>query len=131
VSQRRVLAPAAGLVQDTFFLQGEWVPAGRPVASLLPPGNTKVRFFVPEPVLGTVQPGDTVRVACDGCPAPLSARIVFISRQAEFTPPVLYSRGSREKLVYMVEARPPLEDAARLRPGQPVDVTLESAPAPR
>lgn len=131
LSQRRVVAPAAGLVQDTFFQPGEWVPAGRPIASLLPPGNTKVRFFVPEALLGTIKQGDTVHVACDGCPAAITASIVFISRQAEFTPPVLYSRGSREKLVFMVEAKPRTEDATRLRPGQPVDVTLDAAPPAR
>ena len=124
LAQRGVAAPVAALVQDTFFLDGEWVPAGRPVASLLPPGNVKVRFFVPERAVAALRQGDKVSVACDGCPAPVPASISFISRQAEFTPPVIYSKDSRAKLVFMVEARPSALDALKLRPGQPVDVTL-------
>ena len=124
--QRGVAAPVTALVQDTFFLEGEWVPAGRPVASLLPPGNVKVRFFVPERAVATLGQGDKVSVACDSCPAPVPASISFISRQAEFTPPVIYSKDSRAKLVFMVEARPSAQDALALRPGQPVDVMLAS-----
>lgn len=126
LAQRNVAAPVAALAQDTFFLEGEWVPAGRPVASLLPPGNVKLRFFVPERTVATLRQGDTVSVSCDGCPAPIPASISFISSQAEFTPPVIYSKESRAKLVFMVEARPSPADARRLRPGQPVDVTLPS-----
>ena len=82
-----------------------------------------MRFFVPETTLGRLQRGQSVTVACDGCPATVAARIVFISDRAEFTPPVLYSRDNRAKLVYRVEARPAPADAAKLHPGQPVDVT--------
>src|SRR5437868_13413123 len=53
LDQKALAAPVSGLVQDTFFVPGEWVPAGRPVASLLPPGNVKARFYVPEAVGGT------------------------------------------------------------------------------
>jgi len=115
------------LVQDTFFVEGESVPAGRPVVSLLPAGNVKVRFFVPETGLGAIKAGDGVSLACDGCGAAIPATISFISRQAEYTPPVIYSKDSRAKLVFMVEARPAPGDAAKLRPGQPVDVTLVAA----
>jgi len=128
LTQRSATAPADALVQDTYFVEGEWVPAGRPVASLLPPGNVKVRFWVPEPLLGRIHPGDRVSVHCDGCPAAFAARVSFISRQAEFTPPVIYSRESRARLVFMIEARPDPADALRLRPGQPVDVRLQTLP---
>ena len=127
LSQRSIAAPAAALVHDTYFQPGEWVPAGRPVASLLPAANVKVRFFVPQAVLGSINPGDAVRVACDGCPSVVEATIRFISRQAEFTPPVLYSKESRNKLVFMVEAQPALDQAGVLKPGQPVDVTMPDA----
>jgi HlyD family secretion protein len=125
LAQKSVAAPAAGLVQDTFFVEGEWVPAGRPVVSLLPPGSVKARFYVPETVLGALQPGREIEIRCDGCPAPVPARISYISSQAEFTPPVLYSRESRAKLLYLVEARPEPAAGASLRPGQPVDVRLK------
>ena len=115
-------APQAGLVIDTLYRPGEWVGAGAPVVSLLPPGNVKVRFFVPEPRLGAIAVGDQVQVGCDSCAPDLTAEISFIAPEAEYTPPVIYSREMRAKLVYLVEARPRQPDA--LRPGQPVDVTL-------
>ena len=122
LSQKIVNAPVGGLVNDTNYVVGEWVPAGRPVASLLPPANVKLRFFVPEARVATIRQGDAVNVSCDGCGAPIRATVTYISAQAEYTPPVIYSQGTREKLVYMVEARPAIADATRLRPGQPVDV---------
>jgi HlyD family secretion protein len=103
------------------------VPAGSPVASLLPPANRKLRFYVPEPLLGCLKVGQAVSVACDGCAAAIAATITFIVDRAEFTPPVLYSKDNRAKLVYLVEARPTVADAARLNPGQPVDVTLPAS----
>ena len=122
LEQKSVAAPVAGLVQDTFFVEGEWVPAGRPVVSLLPPGNVKARFYVPEPALASLQAGKALEIRCDGCPAPLAAKVSFVSTQAEYTPPVLYSKESRSKLMFLVEAR--LEGKG-LRPGQPVDVRLK------
>jgi HlyD family secretion protein len=124
VEQKSVAAPMAALVQDTFFVEGEWVPAGRPVASLLPPGNVKARFYIPETLLGKTRLGQEVLLHCDGCPAPLAAKITFISSQAEYTPPVLYSKESRAKLLFLAEARPEPQAAMSLRPGQPVDVSL-------
>jgi HlyD family secretion protein len=116
--QKSVAAPVAGLVHDTYFVEGEWVPAGRPVASLLPPGNVKVRFYVPEAALSSMSLKKEIEVRCDGC-TPAQARISYISSQAEYTPPVLYSKESRHKLVFLVEAR---LESSPLRPGQPVDV---------
>ncbi|MGH6920001.1 MAG: HlyD family secretion protein, partial [Geminicoccaceae bacterium] len=119
-------APQAGLVVDTLYRPGEWVAAGAPVVSLLPPENVKVRFFVPEPRLGAIAVGDEVEVRCDACPPDLAAEISFIAPEAEYTPPVIYSREMRAKLVYLVEAKPRQPDA--LRPGQPVDVILAATP---
>ena len=96
--------------------------AGEGVVSLLPPENIFVRFFVPEPLLGTLHQGDRVALACDGCPAGLSATISFISPQAEFTPPLIYSESSKSKLVFLIEASPPPDQAMKLNPGQPVEV---------
>jgi HlyD family secretion protein len=125
LEQKSVSAPLAGLVQDTFFVEGEWVPAGRPVASLLPPGNVKVRFYLPETLVGSLITGKPVEIRCDGCGAPVAAKITYVSSQAEYTPPVLYTREQRAKLMFLVEARPEPADGARLRPGQPVDVGLK------
>ncbi len=124
VDKKAVLAPAAGEIADTYYRPGEWVPAGAAVASLLPDGRRRLRFFVPETALAGIAPGRAVEARCDGCPAPIRASIDFVAPQAEYTPPVLYSRGSREKMLFRVEAAPAPEQAAALRPGLPVDVKL-------
>jgi HlyD family secretion protein len=123
--QKSVAATVAGRVTDTLYTRGEWVAAGAPVVSILPPENVKVRFFVPEERLGGVRLGQDVRLACDGCAAPIRAAVSFIAPQAEYTPPVIYSRDNRARLVFMVEARPAKDDAAKLHPGQPVEVALQ------
>ncbi len=121
--QKQRSAPVAARVFDVMYRVGEWVPAGAPVVALLPPDALKVRFFVPEPRLAQATPGREVALACDGCAAGLAARIAYVSPQAEFTPPVIYSNGSRAKLVFMVEAVP--TDPAALKPGQPLDVRFK------
>ena len=118
------VAPSDARVEDVFFQKGEWSVANQPVLSLLPDDRIKLRFFVPEQSLSAYRIGSVVRFACDGCAKGLSAKIIFVSPRPEFTPPIIYSREARDRLVYMVEARP----SARLNPGQPVDVTpLEPA----
>ena len=124
LAQKRGVAPLAGLIDDTYYQLGEWVPAGAPVISLLPPENRVVRFFVPEGVVGSLKVGGAVRASCDGCERAIAAKISFIAPRAEFTPPVIYSRDARDKLVFLVEARPEPADATLLHPGQPVDVSL-------
>jgi len=123
VDQKSQAAPKAGLVFDTLYREGEFVAAGLPVVALLPPANLKVRFFVPEGQFAALRAGAAVHVAINGHPAPLAAHISFLSPQPEFTPPVLYNRENRAKLVFMVEAVFD-DDASDLHPGQPVDVTL-------
>ncbi len=125
LDQKRAAASQAGLVSDTLYREGEWVAAGSPVVRLLPPGHVKLRFFVPETAAGGLKPGRNVSVGCDGCGAGLAAVVSYVSNEPEFTPPVIYSNETRSKLVFLVEARPSAENAARLRPGQPVSVTLQ------
>jgi len=123
LGQRVLVAPADGLVADTFHLPGEMVATNAPVVSILPPGNVKLRFFVPEPALARVAIGSTMELRCDGCPAGLTARVTFIATEAEYTPPVIYSRETRAKLVYRVEAQPLRNGASvALHPGQPVEL---------
>ncbi|MBI5854882.1 MAG: HlyD family efflux transporter periplasmic adaptor subunit [Nitrospirae bacterium] len=122
LAQKRQTAPQAGLVLDTLYRQGEWVAAGRPVVTLLPPQNIKVRAFVPEKRIGAIHPGDRVQVTVDGVREPFVGKVSFVSPQAEYTPPVIYSHESRDKLVFMIEAVFDPDIAARLHPGQPVDV---------
>lgn len=126
LGQRAVAAPASGRVSDTYYVIGDWVPAGGVVASLLPPANVKIRFFVPETELGRLKPGLPVSFSCDACNNPMQASVTYVSDRAEFTPPVLYSKENRAKLVYLIEAKPAPDVAVRLNAGQPVDVALPS-----
>lgn len=124
VAQKTQRVPAAADVVDVLYREGEYVPLGGPVLTLLPPGNIKARFFVPEAALGGLALGQPVSLACDGCGAPIPARLSFIAREAEFTSPLIYSRENRSALVFMVEARPEPAEARRLHPGQPLQVRL-------
>jgi HlyD family secretion protein len=124
LSQKRQLAPKSGLVFDTLYREGEWVAAGRPVVALLPPQNVKVRAFVPQAKIGTIRLGDQVAVSMDSVAQPFVGTVSFISPRVEYTPPVIYSRESRDKLVFMIEATFDPQVAANLHPGQPVDVRV-------
>jgi HlyD family secretion protein len=122
LARRKGFAPVAGTIQQIYFREGEMVAAQRPVLSIMPPGNMKLRFFVPEAELPKLSIGDQVRVTCDNCSADLTAKIYFIATTAEYTPPVIYSLDERNKLVYLIQARPSRPDA--LRVGQPISVYL-------
>jgi HlyD family secretion protein len=122
LARRKVASPVAGTVQQIYYRPGEVVPAGRPVIALLPPGNIKVRFFVPEAALPRITIGEPVKIRCDGCQSDIPARVSFISRSSEFTPPVIYSQEERSKLVFLIEVR--TDTPGQLRVGQPVTVLL-------
>ncbi|MET3663902.1 HlyD family efflux transporter periplasmic adaptor subunit [Caulobacter sp. 1776] len=120
-------APMAARVQDVFYQPGEWAAANQPVVALLSDDRVRLRFFAPEAEVARYRPGATVRFSCDGCGAERTARINYVSPRSEFTPPVIYSREARQRLVFLVEARP--DPGAPLAPGQPVDIVpLEAAP---
>ena len=123
--QKQQFAPTNAVVHDTLYRCGEMVTAGSPVVVLLPPENLKVRFFVPQDKLPQLKVGETVSVQADGAAKSFSATVNYISAQAEYTPPVIYSRETRAEMVFMIEAKFPPADAAELRPGQPVDVELK------
>lgn len=129
VAQKSQAASREGWIYDTLFRSGEFVPAGTPVVALLAPELLKARFFVTEAEFATLQAGEAVWVSITGRAEPLAARISYLSPMPEYTPPVLYNRDNRAKLVFMVEATFATADAQNLHPGQPVDVT-RSRPAP-
>ena len=122
LARHKVASPVSGSVQQIYYRGGELVPAGKPIVALLPPGNLKVRFFVNEATLPKLKIGEPVTVGCDGCASAITAKISFIARTSEFTPPVIYSLEERSKLVFLIEARP--ERPELLRVGQPVSVSL-------
>ncbi len=114
-------APTDAIVENTFFEVGEWVGAGQPVVSLLPPNAVTLRYFVPEAALAKAQPGASIHFTCDGCGPEKTATITHVDATPEFTPPVIYSQEARAKLVFLVEARPDEIDPL-LRPGLPIEV---------
>jgi HlyD family secretion protein len=125
LDQKTQTAPQTAYVYDTLYNEGELIPAGYPAVSLLPPGNIKVRFFVQEETLGSLSVGRQGTVSFDGAAEKYPIRVSYVSPQAEYTPPVIYSRETRSKLVFMIEAQFTTDRAAGLHPGQPVDVFLE------
>jgi HlyD family secretion protein len=129
LDQKIQAAPVSGLVFDILHYVGEWVAAGSPVTVLLPPENVKVRFFVSESQVAAISPGQRILVSRDGIPEPAEAVVDYVSTQAEYAPPVIFSQGFREKLVFLAEARFTPETARTMHPGQPVDVRLAAVPA--
>ncbi|MBI1178586.1 HlyD family efflux transporter periplasmic adaptor subunit [bacterium] len=125
LKQKTQSATVAGTVHDTLYRPDEWVGPGKPVVVILPPENIKARFFVPEADLPKIKTGTQVRVAFDGTKQVFPATVNYVSTRAEFTPPVIYSQQTRSKLVYMIEAKFGADAAPSLKPGQPVDVTLQ------
>ena len=128
LGRRSAYSPADGTIEQVYFRVGETVSAGKPVVALLPPQNLKFRFFAPEPILPQIKYGETVAVSCDGCAKGLTAKVSFIARSAEYTPPVIYSLDERAKLVYLIEARP--DEPEKFRVGQPVTVMLPKEAPP-
>jgi HlyD family secretion protein len=120
VGQLAPAAPSSARVEDVFFQPGEWVNANQAVVSLIPDNKVKVRFYVPEQQVARYRPGQQVRFTCDSCGGRLSAVVRYVSPRPEFTPPIIYSRDSRDRLVFMVEAYP--ARPIQLMPGLPVDV---------
>jgi HlyD family secretion protein len=129
LSELAPVAPSAGRVEDVMFKPGETVPANVPVVSIVPDGQVKVRFFVPEARVAAYKPGRKVAIACDGCPGGMTATVAFVASEPEFTPPVIYSLDARQKLVFMVEAVP--ANGRALIPGQPIDVAPTAADLPQ
>ena len=128
--QKNQHATVSGLVSEVYYQVGEFVAAGQPVVSLLPPNHVKARFYVPEQQLSSVQMGSAVNISCDGCGQAIRARVVHVSTQPEYTPPVIYSNSQRAKLVFMVEALPDASQSTPLKPGQPLEVRLEDNAKP-
>ncbi len=122
LDRRKLNSPVSGAVQQIYFRPGEMVTAGKPAISILPPGNLKVRFFVPQAEIAKIALGDPVKVSCDNCADNIAGKVTFIASSAEYTPPVIYSQEERNKLVFLIEARP--EKPQLLRVGQPVSVEL-------
>lgn len=126
LDRRQRESPVGGTIHEVYFREGEMVQPSRPIVSILPPRNVKVRFFVPQAALPTLSLGERIHIRCDGCAADLFGRVSFISAEAEFSPPVIYSLEERARLVFRIEAIPERPEDVRI--GQPASVTLLGAP---
>ena len=124
VTQKIMHAPVTGQVIDTYFRIGEKVPLDQPVLSILAPENIKALFYVPEMLLSQIKLGQTIEFNCDSCQHKTTAKISYISPTAEYAPPIIYSKDSREKLIYLIRADMPKDIAQKFHPGQPIDVYL-------
>lgn len=124
--QKVVVAPVDAMVFDTYYRLGEYTQAGSAIMSLLAPADIKAIFYVPEKYLGSIQLGDVVHVRCDGCDKDVKGQVSFISPTVEYTPPVIYSNETNQKLIYRIEAAFDPAVAVKLHPGQPVSVTYYS-----
>lgn len=119
--QKKTLhAPDSGVIYDTYYSVGEWVPAGKPVASLLSPKNVLVEFFVSLELLAKLKVGQVIEVTSPGQEGVQKATIQYISPEAEYVPPLVYSRDNYDKIVYRVKAKP--KKPGLFKPGQPVTV---------
>jgi len=123
------VAPSAGRVEDVMFKLGESVTPNAPVVSIVPDGQVKVRFYVPQGLVSSYQPGRKVAIGCDGCAAGMTAKVEFVANEPEYTPPVIYSLDARQKLVFLVEALP--SNPGKLLPGQPMDVASAANDLPK
>ncbi|MEC3861559.1 HlyD family efflux transporter periplasmic adaptor subunit [Mesobacterium sp. TK19101] len=121
LDQRKLTLSEPVTVVDVIRQVGELAGPSAPVLSVLPDGAVKLRLYVPETAFESLKIGALLKVSCDGCAPDLTAKISYISDEPEFTPPVIYSLENRQKLVYLIEARP--SDGKRLKPGQIVDVS--------
>lgn len=125
LDEKTKIAPLNSRVFDIYYRVGEKVKANQPVLSLLSPEYIKVLFYIPEEKLATLKIGKTIHFDCDSCSEKVAAKISYISPEAEYTPPVIYSKETRSKLMYLVRAKMPLDVAAKFHPGQPIDVILD------
>lgn len=126
LDQKQQQSPVSAHVEEILYRVGEWVPAGSPVVNLLPPAAVKARFYLPQARRPELRTGSRVSLHCDGCPAPIPARVSYIANQVEFTPPVIYSEENRARQVFLVEAKPESGATTPLYPGQPLEVTWET-----
>lgn len=126
MKQKKPISPSAGIIFDVFYKKGENVPNNSPVLALLPSNAIKIIFYCPEMMLGQIKLNQVISVDCDICSGPIDAKITYISTQAEFTPPVLYSKEVRSKLSYRIEALPLSTEAIVLHPGEPITVRLKA-----
>ncbi len=124
LSKRSIVAQVAGRIGDVIRNPGDVAGPSAPVLSLLPDGAVKLKLYVGEGQFSGIEVGRKLVVRCDGCPDDLTAGVSYISPEPEFTPPVIYSLERRQKLVYLIEARPEA-NAEVLQPGQLVDVVLQ------
>ena len=124
LEHRRLTVPEDGVVEDVVRRVGEVAGPSQPVLSILPDGAVKVRLYAAEPHVSSLKLGTSLEIRCDGCEPGLEAVITYISDSPEFTPPVIYSLENRQKLVYLIEARPKSEQSM-LKPGLIVDAVLD------
>jgi HlyD family secretion protein len=118
LADQTIRAPITGRVDRVFYEGGEVAATGAPIIALFRPEALKAIFFIPESDRAAFSAGDVLALGCDGCPAGLTARVTRLATSPQYTPPIIYSRDERARLVFRAEAI--LPDAGGLLPGQPI-----------
>lgn len=124
-SRKEGFANQNGIIFDTYFTKNEFVPAGQPVLSLLTPEKVKLTFFIPEPKLKIIALNNKIKFY-SGDQLLGEGVIDYISKIAQYTPPIIYSREDSYNLVFRVEARLFKPDLNRIHLGQPVNLEVLS-----
>lgn len=124
LNEKALKSRGNALVFDTLYHEGEWVPSGGIVVRLLPPENIKIRFFVPQAISEQLSINHKATIVSRSDGKKIPAHVTYISTEAEYTPPIIYSNETKDQLTYMIEAYPDTADAVYLHPGQPVEVSL-------
>jgi len=117
-----IRSPVSGRIERVYYSLGEVAMTAKPVVSILPDGSKSVIFYIPQARLAEFKIGDPLLLSCDGCSTTIQAVVETIDSKPEFTPPIIYSREERSRLVFRAKAR--LPEGVTLNPGQPV--SLES-----
>jgi HlyD family secretion protein len=120
-----VSAPADGTIETMDLRPGDLVPANRPVATILEPGQMWVRVYVPEPKVGLVHVGQAASLTVDTFPGrAFKGRVVDVSNQAEYTPRNVQTLDQRSEQVFGVKIE--LDPAPEIKPGMAALVRLQS-----
>lgn len=121
-----IRAPFAGVVTVRHRDPGETVGPGAPVVTVMDPDRRWVRIYVREDAIGRVRTGQRATIHSDSWPdRAFEGEVVFIAREAEFTPSNVQTEEERVKLVYEVKVRIVDDSGGALKVGVPADVRLE------
>lgn len=128
ISELRISAPSESVVEAIELQPGDLLSANAPAVALVDRRRMWVRAYVPENHLN-LTPHQAVNVRIDSFPGRIfKGEIVFVARQAEFTPANVQTPEERSKQVFRIKVQL-TDDLDVLRPGMAADVILSEPSA--